>query len=334
MKIGIPQILVRRYIEPKDPISVGALGVSGHFHVIKKRRGIIVQELDFDNIITDVGLRRMASETRLSGTIGLYCILGTGTSTPVSTDTTLQAYGGYTTNRSYSLVESSLGSGADRQMRITYEYGLNDVIGTWTEVGITWDNISSNPQVFCRMLFTDDQGNPIAVEKTSEDTLTIIYTFHLKRLSDTPVINTINVEGVGDVDVSSIVLNRGLALITNREFSKNYFSGDYYKNYIRLGTGSGDILPTRTACYSAINTAPTLSQVVPYETGAFYREFLFEWPAALTGTITEAIYTNGSMGHFPYDNGPVVYMQFSPAVPKTDTTKKIRLRPRITFSRA
>ncbi len=333
MKIGIPQILVRRYIEPKDPISVG-LGVSGHFHVIKKRRGIIVQELDFDNIITDVGLRRMASETDLERTIGRYCILGTGTSTPVSTDTTLQAYGGRTTNRYYSLIESSLGSGADRQMRITYEYGLNDAVGTWTEVGITWDNYSSNPQVFCRMLFADDQGNPTAVEKTSEDTLTIIYTFHLKRLSDTPVVNTINVEGVGNVDVSSIVLNRGLALITDEDFSKNYFSGYYdsYKYYIRLGTGSGDILPTRTACYSAINRGPTLSQVVPYETGAFYREFLFEWPAALTGTITEAIYTNGS-GDYWYSNGPVVYMRFSPAVPKTDTTKKIRLRPRITFSR-
>ena len=332
MKIGIPQILVRRYIEPKDPISVG-LGVSGHFHVIKKRRGIIVQELDFDNIITDVGLRRMASERHLDRTIGGYCILGTGTSTPVSTDTTLQAYGGSTTNRYRSLIESSLGSGADRQMRITYEYGLNDAIGTWTEVGITWDNSSSNPQVFCRMLFADDQGNPTAVEKTSEDTLTIIYTFHLKRLSDTPVINTINVEGIGDVDVSSIVLNRGLELITNSEFAKNYFYGNYYKTYIRLGTGSGDILPTRTACYSAINTEPTMLQVLPYETGAFYREFLFEWPAALTGTITEAIYTNGSGLYYASNNGPVIYMQFSPAVPKTDTTKKIRLRPRITFSR-
>ena len=333
MKIGIPQILVRRYIEPKDPISVG-LGVSGHFHVIKKRRGIIVQELDFDNIITDVGLRRMASETDLFSTIGYYCILGTGTSTPVSTDTTLQAYGGHTAKRRYSLIGSSLGSGADRQMRITYEYGLNDAIGTWTEVGITWDNNSSNPQVFCRMLFADDQGNPIAVEKTSEDTLTIIYTFHLKRLSDTPVINTINVEGVGVVDVSSIVLNKGLALITNEKFYKNNFSTgyDYYKNYIRLGTGSGGILPTITACYSAINTEPSLLQVVPYETGAFYREFLFEWPAALTGTITEAIYTNGCSSSTA-NNGPVVYMQFSPAVPKTDTTKKIRLRPRITFSR-
>lgn len=328
MKIEVPQILIPSFIEPKDPIGVG-LGVKGHFHVTKKHRGVIVQELDFDNIITDGGLKRFASETtNVNIAIGTYCILGTGTSTPVSTDVTLQAYGGATTKKTRTTTQSSLGSGEDRWLKTTIEYGLTDAIGTWTEVGITWSEASSNIPVFCRMLFKDEQGNPVSVEKTADDTLTIVYDFHMKRLSDAPTLNVINVEGTGDVTVSSLILDSALETHT----SVTYRLNDPHYSRVRLGTGIGSMDPTRTACYTPINTNPTLCQAVPYVAGAFYREYVFEWAASVVGNITEAAYETGRS-----NNGvgvaPAVYMQFSPSINKTDTTKKIRLRPRITYGR-
>mgnify|MGYP001212023474 CR=1 FL=1 len=331
MKIEVPQIMIKRYIEPQDPLET-KVGVKGHFHVVKKRRGIIVQELDFDNIIVDTGLKRFASDDSQFMLDKIkYCILGTGTSTPTSTDTSLQA-GASTTKKQYSSFSSKLGSGADRYLQMMYEYGLSDAVGTWTEVALTWVSGSNISPIFCRMLFKDDEGNPISIEKTGDDTLTIIYTLHFQRLSDTPTTNIINIEGVGDVTVSSIILNKHLELCSCDDFYLNQFSYDYYRDYIRLGTGIGDILPTRTACYNPINKAPTLIQAASYVSDALYREFVFEWPNTVTGNISEAIFTIGSA--FDYNkNGPSVYMQFDPVISKSDTTKKIRLRPRITYSR-
>ena len=334
MKIEVPQIMIKRYIEPQDPLET-KMGVKGHFHVVKKRRGIIVQELDFDNIIVDTGLKRFASDSQ-NVTIDKirFCILGTGTSTPTSTDTSLQA-GVPSTKKQYSSSSSKLGSGADWYLQTVYEYGLSDAVGTWTEVALTWAVGSSviSP-IFCRMLFKDDEGNPISIEKTGDDTLTIIYTLHFQRLSDTPTTNIINIEGVGDVTVSSIVLNKHLEICSYELFYLNQFiTYGNYSDHIRLGTGLGDILPTRTACHNPINKAPTLIQTASYVSDALYREFIFEWPNTVTGNISEAIFTIGS-AYTPINNGPSVYMQFYPVIPKLDTTKKIRLRPRITYSRA
>ena len=331
MKIEVPQIMIKRYIEPQDPLET-KVGVKGHFHVVKKRRGIIVQELDFDNIIVDTGLKRFASDDSQTTLDKIkYCILGTGTSTPTSTDTSLQA-GASTTKKQYSSSSSKLGSGADRYLQTMYEYGLSDAVGTWTEVALTWVSGSNISPIFCRMLFKDDEGNPISIEKTGDDTLTIIYTLHFQRLSDTPTTNIINIEGVGDVTVSSIILNKHLELCSYESFRLNYFAYSYYRSHIRLGTGIDDILPTITACYNPIDKEPTLIQAASYVSDALYREFVFEWPNTVTGNISEAIFTIGS-AYISSNNGPSVYMQFNPVIPKSDTTKKIRLRPRITYSR-
>jgi len=200
-------------------------------------------------------------------------------------------------------------------------------------VALTWVSGSNISPIFCRMLFKDDEGNPISIEKTGDDTLTIIYTLHFQRLSDTPTTNIINIEGVGDVTVSSIILNKHLELCSCDVFRLNYFAYSHYRNHIRLGTGIDDILPTITACYNPIDKAPTLIQAASYVSDALYREFVFEWPNTVTGNISEAIFTIGS-AYYYYDNGPSVYMQFDPVISKSDTTKKIRLRPRITYSRA
>lgn len=332
MKIEVPQIMIKRYIEPQDPLET-KVGVKGHFHVVKKRRGIIVQELDFDNIIVDTGLKRFASDSQDSIIDKIrYCILGTGTSTPTSTDTSLQA-GVPSTKKQYSSSSSELGGGADWYLQTVYEYGLSDAVGTWTEVALTWVSGSVTSPIFCRMLFKDDEGNPISIEKTGDDTLTIIYTLHFQRLSDTPTTNIINIEGVGDVTVSSIILNKHLEICSYKLFYLNQFLYSYYRDHIRLGTGIGDILPTRTACYNPINIEPTLIQAASYVSDALYRDFIFEWPNTVTGNISEAIFTIGSAQSWT-NNGPSVYMQFYPIIPKLDTTKKIRLRPRITYSRA
>ena len=316
LQVPFPMIYLPRYLamEPEAKI-----GFWGEFEVIKKTRGIITQRLKFKNVITDVGLKYLAEHIVSVGDVTNYCQLGTGATVPTSSDVALETFG---TNKSYNDHTSSLGSTNDRYYKVEFEFGLADAIGTWTELGMSWD-YGSGSNVFCRMLFKDDEGNPTSIIKTADDTMTIIYYLHVVRSSDTPTENTITVDGT-DYTVQSLILNRCLE---NGASSSYAFNNLHYGYRAKLGTGTNALSTTQTACHTPIATDPTLYSVVSYVTGAFYREFMFEFPASVTGNIAEFC--------FPIlYNSANIAMRFPTPIPKTDTTKKIRLQPRITYGRA
>jgi hypothetical protein len=316
LQVPFPMIYLPRYMtmEPE-----AKLGFYGEFEVIKKRRGIITQVLKFRNVITDVGLQWMVGNRNNVKEVTQYCQLGTGTTTPTSSDTELQTYG---TCKEYSSYARTLGSTNDRYYKSQFEFGLFDAIGTWTELGMSWTT-GSGSSVFCRMLFKDDGGNPISIEKTSDDTMTIIYYLHVVRTSDVPTENSITVDGI-DYAVQSLILDQCLYQISN---ARSLYVA--YGNYARLGTGTEALSTTQTACRTPIDIDPTLYSLVNYVSGTFYREFMFEFPARITGNIAEFCFPILSI-----NNPAHVAMRFPTPIPKTDTTKKIRLQPRITFARA
>jgi hypothetical protein len=321
MQIYVPQILIPKFVEIDDPFET-RMGVWGEFHIIKKTHGRVSQELKFRNVITDVGLKYLAS---IGGGIGLgsvlrYCHLGTGTAVPTSADTALQVFG---SSMVCSSTGKALGATNDRYTRFQWDFNQSAVIGNWTEVGIGWQN---NGNVFCRMLFKDSNGNPVPINKTSEDTLTIIYNLHIVRSSDVPSVNELAIDGVGNVTIQSLITDNGLWALTNDSLLNNVSS---YGNTARLGTGTS-LSTTKTGCQTKIDIAPTLYSTLSYVTDSFYREFLFEWPASLLGNIAEAC--------MPFcgssTNTTHIAMVFNPVIPKTDNTKKLRLRERITYARA
>jgi hypothetical protein len=320
LQVPFPMIYLPRYMtmEPE-----AKLGFYGEFEVIKKRRGIITQVLKFRNVITDVGLKYIAANLRGTDDVTDYCQLGTGTTTPVSSDTTLESYG--THKRSDSCVVAG-GATNDRYFRQQFEFDLSDVIGTWTELGMSW-TYGSGSNVFCRMLFKDDDGNPISITKTSDDTMTIIYYLHIVRSSDTPTENTITVDDV-DYTVQSLITNDVLRVAS---YGGTPLPTGGQGGTARLGTGTDELSTTQTACHTPISISPTLYSVVSYVSGTVYREVMFEFPARVTGNIAEFVFP-GWYAQVPRSG--YIAMRFPTPIPKTDTTKKIRLQPRITFARA
>jgi hypothetical protein len=320
LQVPFPMIYLPKYMtmEPE-----AKLGFYGEFEVIKKRRGVITQALKFHNVITDVGLRHLAANaTGILARIN-HCQLGTGTTTPTSSDTALETYGTY---KFYSSYSTALGSGNDQYIKIQFEFGLSDAIGTWTELGMSW-TYGSGSNVFCRMLFKDDGGNPISVEKTSDDTMTIIYYLHAVRTSDTPTENTISVDSV-DYTVQSLITNLCLEQIAANK-ALHYVN---FLSYARLGTGTAELSPSQTACRSVLGSYATLYSILSYVSGSYYREYMFEYSASITGNIAEFCFP--FMALSSSDAYATVAMRFPTPIPKTDTTKKIRLQPRITFARA
>jgi hypothetical protein len=312
MKIYVPQLLFPRYIMPRNPIDIG-FKLHGEFKFIIKRGGVIIKETAFkDNIITDLGLKHIAALTGESVASNLYyCQLGTGTTTPTSSDTALAAYANYKPRSSGTY---SLGSTNDRYMQLQWDYAAGDVVGTWTEVAIAWSTATSG-NIFNRMLIAD----PITT--TADDTLTIIYNLHFVRSSDTPTENTITIDAVETV-MQSLITDVCLQYITA--------SGGYALHAIsnngRLGIGTGALTTTQTTAMTPIDVNPTIYAVKSYVSEAFYRELYNEWPASVVGTITNGlIYIGGNM--------PIAF-KFGTALVKTDTTKKIRVDSRITYGRA
>jgi|GEM_PF-1409100 len=329
-------ILVPKFMEPKDPFQVG-VGMEGFLSWELRRKGVLLIQGGgpVHNVITDRGLKKTAEIQNSVVYNCTTCVLGTGISTPVSTDIKLQAYGGNGTKKTWNSSAGSYQQGAagDRWFKNIFEYGLTEAVGNWTEVGFCWESSNdfysaSGPDLFARVLFKDGQGNPITVQKTSEDTLTITYTLHVKRISDTPQVNTVNVPGVGDVEVESLLLDKALNYMTNWTINWNYA----YEYKTQLGTSSDPLIPTMTQPRAIIGgyCVPTLRQTVNYVSGAMYREFLFEWSASVVGNIAEATYQ--ILYSSSYVDGTSVACRFTPAIPK-DNTKKFRLRPRITYGR-
>lgn len=322
MELHVPQLLFQKFLEPKDQIE-SRFGLYGEYHVIKKRHGVIVQELKFKNVITDIGLQRLASTSEQANTTCYYLQLGTGVTTPTTTDTSLKARGFGPADRS-SL--DTGGFGADWWMQATWEIGLAAAIGTWSEVGNGWTK-SSPYSVFSRTLFKDDNGNPILVEKTSNDTLTIIYKLHIVRVSDAPFSSVVNVAGVGNVTVESLMLNQGLERLRSDVFlnaSPNY--GCY------LGSDNSALDPTRSGAMAEPLRSPhtkkpaSLYQFVDYVSPNANRDAIIEWPSSVVGNIGEACINITNQYY------ACLMMRFDPVIPKDDT-KKFRLGYRLTFNR-
>jgi hypothetical protein len=316
-KIYVPQLLFPRYISLKDPVDLG-FKMYGEFHVTKKTRGVVTQELKFRNIITDIGLKKIAAIT--GGAIYnflKYCQLGTGSTTPTSSDTALAAYANY---KAYSNCTFALGSTNDRYLKMQWNYAAGDVVGPWTELALAWSYATSD-NIFCRMLFKDDDGNPTSVTTTSDDTLTIVYYLHVIRSSDTPTENTITIDGTETV-MQSLVTNKCLQYIVN-SIGYPLHSADAAYQY--LGTGTADLATTQTTAITPITTVPSTYAVKSYVSGTYYRELYSEWPSSVVGTFTNGLINIGK-------NMPIVF-KFGTALEKTDDTKKIRVDLRVTYSR-
>lgn len=159
--------------------------VSGHFTLLKYNAdtGRLVEECDFDNLITDFGLIQFCSSALFDAP---RACVGTGTTEPRPEDTTLERF----------LRRSDTQFWAD----LTYNVSLNtpqapDYISTitatarfnagsfdgdnLTEVGVCPANDSAN-RVWCRALIVDAQGRPSAITVLNNEYLDVRYTlsFH------------------------------------------------------------------------------------------------------------------------------------------------------------
>lgn len=145
---------------------------SGHFKLWATKPDGERRELaEFDNIITNLGLDRLAAGQSI-----WYCHVGTGSATPAVTDTALTAFKA-ATNQSPDGITQGGGSAVAPNnyawYRHTFQFLTGVAAGTLTEIGIGWTAATGN--LWSRALILDGGGLPTSITILADEVLNVSY---------------------------------------------------------------------------------------------------------------------------------------------------------------
>lgn len=129
---------------------------------------------EFPNLITDVGLDRLA----LPGGSGQYlvtCCVGSGNTAPANGNTALVSLVASTTTVNATSQTAASSSPYFGTRQNTYRFGMGVAAGNLAEIGI--GNIATN--LFSRALILDGGGSPTTITVLSSEFLDCTYTFEV-----------------------------------------------------------------------------------------------------------------------------------------------------------
>jgi len=159
------------------------LKLSGHFTMtVTKPDGSSRVVAEFDNLITNTGLEQYG--LRANNNLINQCCVGTGTTAPAFSDTSLVNQIAYTSttqpvnsNGTYANVYAS---GYIRFTK-TFRFAEGAAAGNLTEVGIRVDFGAGNGPLFSRARIVDGSNNPTSITILSDETLDVTYELRAYR---------------------------------------------------------------------------------------------------------------------------------------------------------
>lgn len=158
------------------------IGMSGRYKLaaVNAETGDVREETPwFDNLITDAGLERIATDG-----VSTYCMVGAGSTAPAVTDTALATWVAAT--NTVQAASNVIATGAPRfvGIRTVYRFAVGVAAGNLTEVGVGWTTTA----VFSRTLIKDGNGNPTTLTVLPTEFLDVTYEFRLYcPEADTPL---------------------------------------------------------------------------------------------------------------------------------------------------
>ena len=329
-------------IRNKELYIPATLGMKGRVKatLIHARTGIIKQQLEFDNLLVDAGLDALMNN-RVNvtlGSINLFAV-GTGSTPPAVTDTSLENIIGSTTNNGGFTDQDEAASSSNdytyhrTKTRVFIESEAN---GNLTEFGVHLGSSLGAP-LFCRHLFVDENGDPVTIVKTNEDQLRIDYTIYVKAPVDTTVIEDFMIPTPANPGgVPTTVSMRAFAVRdsggtdsawgANVSYGPNGMGSSNINNYT-MEASESDELPAITDInlpFGAISsgsytpTSPDTNRKPTYVPGSFELLTRAVWgPSASfpTGIGVVALSMGNAKAGFA--------LHFSPKIPKSGTERVV-----------
>ena len=274
-----------------------------------------IRELEFTNLILNSGLDRIAIGGFIAG-----CVLGSASSTPVVTDTsitgilgsstTLQAYGVGTANTSTPPYW--------RSYYWTYRFIEGVATGNISQVAMAFGTVSAGTTLFSLALVKDSGGTPITITKLADEVLDVTYTLQLFCPS-ADVTGTISISGV-NYDYVARPASAAIWAVNNPIGTSVGVLA--YPASSTLGTQL--TAPSGSYTYDATNTYSA------YTAGTFYKDLAIYWDLNMgnvSGGIRCIYIDAGSRWQIQYSK-----TSDSSAIPK-DATKRLTLNVRISWGR-
>jgi hypothetical protein len=276
-----------------------------------------VRELEFTNLILNSGLDQMAAGAFIAG-----CVLGSASSTPAVTDTsissilgsssTLQAWGVSTANTTTPPYWCSY--------YWTFRFNAGVATGNISQVAMAYASVSAGTALFSLALVKDSGGTPITITKLADEVLDVTYTLQL-------YCPTSDVTGV--VSISGIDYNY---TVRPSSAASWHASNDLSSIWV-AGAFSGVIgtqldAPSGYGEYNA--STPTFSS---YTAGTFTRDLAVLWDLnqGNVGGIRAVVVATGTGGGTRWQVG-YSRVSDSAAIPK-DATKRLTLNFRFSWGR-
>lgn len=132
-----------------------------------KADGSVARETEwFHNLVLDTGLARMSVGTWIN-----CCCVGTGNSTPVATQTALDAFvASTTTQQAKSQAVQVTTAPYYYSATVTWRFAQGVAAGNISEVGLGWGNTT----LWNRALIKDSSGNPTTITVLSDEYLDVV----------------------------------------------------------------------------------------------------------------------------------------------------------------
>lgn len=302
--------------------------VSGEYNLVVTRPdGSTIETGWFDNLILDQGLDYMGEDSVQYGPVLVNnCHVGTGTSIPLVTQTSLDARiagTGYSYWGNYSPPAVTVNLGTPTyasQTTYTFVFSQGAVVGNITEVGVGGD-AGNGTDLFSRALILDGGGSPTSMTLLLIDQLTVYY-----RIKFLPTLT----DSTGSVSISSISYGY-TGRFADAGGTLVYFSGRAVVVGITVITvyAAGSALGAITSHPSGSATGGATYTKASYTPGSYYRDSTCSMSvgqANVTGGIQGILIQSGGSGVINYQ------YHFDTPIPK-DNTKVLSLTFRISWGR-
>jgi len=274
-----------------------------------------VRELEFTNLILNSGLDRIPVGGFIAG-----CVLGSASSTPVVTDTSITSILGSSTTLQANGVGTANTSTTPYWCSYywTYRFIEGVATGNISQVAMAYASVGAGTALFSLALVKDSGGTPITITKLADEVLDVTYTLQLFCPS-ADVTGTISISGVN----YDYVARPASAAIWAADTPINTSAGVLaYPASSTLGTQltlpSGSYIQNYAQTYSA------------YTAGTFYKDLAIYWDLNMgnvSGGIRCIYIDAGSRWQIQYSK-----TSDSSAIPK-DATKRLTLNVRVSWGR-
>ena len=296
------------------------VGLAGEIRMqVRHADGVLKSDTGwFHNTILNAGLDRMGSGAWIQG-----CAVGTGNSTPTTTQTSLDNRIAYTINLyAESKLEYVTAAPYYGQLTRIYRFGPGVAAGNLSEVGLGWGS-PTYAGLFCRQLIKDTNGNATTITVLASEILDVTYRLRLYLPADN--VYVLNISG-SDYTVTVRPANFNTPSYiwacdcTNLALAYDSSPIFGYTSATSLDTVFGSLVGETG------QTDPNSATVAGYAPGSYKRSVTAVWnyTRATAGLEYFTVYPTSGFGRYQ--------VQFSPRIPK-DNTNELTLTVSYTWGR-